>query len=64
MTTKVFSRQEGIVWEFKVSGNMLVNLNDNEASLFFNALEDSIEEICANYNVEPWELKDEEYSGA
>ena len=65
MTTKVFSRQEGIVWEFKISGNMLANLNDNEASLFFNALEDSIEEICQNYGVEPWELQNEEgHSGA
>ncbi len=36
---------------------MISHMDDNEASLFFNALEDSIEEICGNYNVEPWEMQ-------
>ena len=45
-----------IVWEFKVTGNMLKHMDDNQASLFFNALEDSIEEICETYGVEPWEM--------
>lgn len=46
------------VWEFKVSDNMIDNLSGNEQSLFFNALEDTIEEVCKNYNVEPWEFQD------
>lgn len=45
-----------IVWEFKITGNMLKHMDDNEVSLFFNALEDSIEEICANYDVDPCEM--------
>jgi len=53
-----------IVWEFKVSSNMVANMNDNEVSLFFNALEDSIEEICQNYGVEPWELQSEVSNGS
>jgi hypothetical protein len=39
---------------------MISHLDTNELSLFLNALEDSIEEICANYNVEPWEFREEE----
>jgi hypothetical protein len=49
-----------ITWEFKISENMISHLDTNELSLFLNALEDSIEEICANYNVEPWEFQEEE----
>ena len=60
MSTKLFSKQSGIVWEFKITGNMLKHMDDNEVSLFFNALEDSIEEICEAYGVEPWEMGAEE----
>ena len=45
-----------LAWEFKVTSTMISHMDDNEASLFFNALEDSIEEICGNYGVEPWEM--------
>lgn len=48
-----------IAWEFKISEDMVSHLDINELSLFLNALEDSIEEICANYDVEPWEFKEE-----
>jgi hypothetical protein len=44
------------VWEFIVTDNMISHLNPNELSLFITAMEDSIEEICGNYNVEPWEM--------
>ena len=49
-----------LVWDFKISDNMINHLEINELSLFLNALEDSIEEICGNYNVEPWEFQEEE----
>jgi hypothetical protein len=44
------------VWEFVISDNMITHLDPNEFSLFINSLEDSIEEICANYNVDPFEV--------
>ena len=31
---------------------------NNELGLFFSALEDAFEEVCSNYDVEPWELVD------
>ena len=48
-----------LAWEFKVTNNMISHMDDNQASLFFNALEYSIEEICGNYNVEPWEMSEQ-----
>lgn len=56
--TKLFSNQRGVVWDFKVTGNMLGDMDDVKANLFFNTLEDSIEKICSEYNVEPWEMKE------
>jgi hypothetical protein len=47
-----------VVWEFKITDNMITHLDSNNLSLFINALEDSIEEICTNYEVEPWEMFD------
>lgn len=44
------------VWQFTITDNMIEHLDPNELSLFINSLEDSIEEICANYEVEPWEM--------
>ena len=55
--TKLFSSQQGVVWDFEVTGNMLGDMDDIKANLFFNALEDSIEKICSDYNVEPGEMK-------
>ena len=55
--TKLFSSQQGVVWNFEVTGNMLGNMNDIKANLFFNALEDSIEKICFDYDVEPRKIK-------
>ncbi len=52
-----------VVMQFKVSNNMISHMNDNETSLFFNALEDSIEEVCSNYKVEPWEFKEDVIHG-
>ena len=49
-----------LIWDFKISDNMINHLEINELSLFLTALEDSIEEICGNYNVEPWEFQEEE----
>jgi hypothetical protein len=43
-------------WQFTITDNMIEHLDPNELSLFINSLEDSIEEICANYEVEPWEM--------
>lgn len=48
-----------IVWEFKITNNMLKHMDDNEVSLFFNDLEDSIEQICETYDVEPWEMSED-----
>ena len=48
-----------IAWEFKISEDMINHLEIEELSLFLTALEDSIEEICARYDVEPWEFKEE-----
>lgn len=45
------------VWEFVVTDNMIDHLSGHDMSLFFNSLEDSIQEICAKYEVEPWEAK-------
>lgn len=42
------------VWEFVVTDNMIDHLSGHDMSLFFNSLEDSIKEICAKYEVEPW----------
>jgi len=44
------------IWEFIVTGSMINHLDVQELSLFINSLEDSIEEVCHNYNVEPWEM--------
>lgn len=44
------------VWEFIVTDNMINHLDINELSLFITSIEDSIQEICGNYNVEPWEM--------
>ena len=41
-----------LVWEFKISDNMVEHMDQNELSLFLSSLEDSIEEICGNYEVE------------
>ena len=49
-----------LMWDFKISENMVNHLEIEELSLFLTALEDSIEEICARYNVEPWEFQEEE----
>ena len=48
-----------LTWQFSISDNMIKHLEIEELSLFLNALEDSIEEICGNYNVEPWEFREE-----
>ena len=45
-----------IVWEFKITDNMISHFDNNEGGLFFTELEDCIEQICANYKVEPWEM--------
>ena len=47
-------------WQFTITDNMIEHLDMNELSLFINSLEDSIEEICANYEVEPWEMLHED----
>lgn len=44
------------VWQFTITDNMINHLDINELSLFVNSLEDAIQEICGNYNVEPWEM--------
>jgi len=49
-----------IAWQFKISEDMIKHLEIEELSLFLTALEDSIEEICGNYNVEPWEFQEEQ----
>ena len=56
---KYWEWQMAIVWEFKITNNMLKHMDDNEVSLFFNALEDSIEQICETYDVEPWEMSED-----
>jgi hypothetical protein len=49
------------VWQFSISEDMVKHLDtNNELGLFFSALEDVFEEVCKNYNVEPWEFKEEE----
>jgi hypothetical protein len=50
--TKLFSSQQGVVWNFEVTGNMLGVMDDATANLFFNTLEDSIEKVCFDYNVD------------
>ena len=49
-----------LMWDFKISENMVNHLEIEELALFLTALEDSIEEICARYNVEPWEFQEVE----
>jgi len=44
------------VWQFLITDNMIEHLDMNELSLFINSLEDSIQDICSNYDVEPWEM--------
>ena len=44
------------VWQFTITDNMIEHLDMNELSLFINSLEDSIQDICSNYDVEPWEM--------
>ncbi len=44
------------VWEFTITDNMIGHLDMNELGLFFNSLEDAIEEVCATYNVEAFEV--------
>jgi hypothetical protein len=44
-----------LVWQFSVSDN-----TNNELGLFFSALSDVCEEVCKNYDVEPWEFREEE----
>ncbi len=44
------------VWQFTITDNMIEHLDMNELSLFINSLEDSIQDICGNYDVEPWEM--------
>ena len=44
------------VWQFLITDNMIEHLDMNELSLFINSLEDNIQEICGNYDVEPWEM--------
>ena len=46
------SVNNNLIWEFKISKNMVEHMDQNELSLFINSLEDSIEEICGNYDVE------------
>jgi hypothetical protein len=47
------------VWQFSISEDMVKHLDiNNELGLFFSALEDAFEEVCSNYDVEPWELVD------
>jgi peroxiredoxin len=50
-----------LVWQFSVSDNMVKHLDtNNELGLFFSALSDVCEEVCKNYDVEPWEFREEE----
>jgi len=50
-----------LMWDFKISDNMVKHLEpDNELGAFYSALEDVIEEVCKNYNVEPWEFREED----
>ena len=49
-----------LLWQFRISDNMVKHLEIEELGLFLSALEDSIEEICGNYKVEPWEFREEE----
>jgi hypothetical protein len=46
------------LWQFTITKAMTKHLDENELALFFSSLEDSIEEICENYKVEPWELEE------
>jgi hypothetical protein len=43
-----------VVWEFRVTSNMIDHLDPNhELGMFFSSLEDSIQEVCNNFNVDP-----------
>jgi hypothetical protein len=44
------------VWQFIITDDMIEHLDPNELSLFINSLEDSIQDICINYKVDPWEM--------
>jgi hypothetical protein len=52
------SNMSNQVWQFTITDNMIEHLDMNELSLFINSLEDSIQDICSNYDVEPWEMSD------
>lgn len=42
-----------IVWEFRVTDKMVDHLDpNNELGMFFSSLEDSIKEVCNNFNVD------------
>lgn len=46
------------IWQFTITKDMTRHLNSSgELSLFLSALEDSIEQICETYKVEPWEIE-------
>jgi hypothetical protein len=44
------------VWDFIITDSMIEHLDMNELGLFFNSLEDAIEEVCTTYNVEVSEV--------
>ncbi len=41
-----------IIWESKLTAEMVSNLNDNELSLLIDALNDAVAETCENFEIE------------
>lgn len=38
-----------VVWQSRLTADMVTNLNDNELSLLINALDDAVAEICESF---------------